>query len=145
MNIEDILKNGAETFAKSNLSGEAGSNLNLESIQSAIANLLGDGSGKINIGSLLAGIQEGGVQSMVESWLGDGENAPISVEQVSSLIGSDKLREFASKLGLSQEEAAGGLSEALPQIVDNSSSSGSLLDAIGGVDGAMGFAKKLFG
>ena len=52
---------------------------------------------------------------------------------------------FASKLGLSQEEAAGGLSDALPQMVDKASSGGSLLDSIGGVSGALSMAGKLFG
>jgi hypothetical protein len=42
-------------------------------------------------------------------------------------------------------EAAGGLSDALPQMVDKASSDGSLLDSIGGVSGALGMASKLFG
>jgi uncharacterized protein YidB (DUF937 family) len=61
------------------------------------------------------------------------------------MLGADKISEFASKLGLSNEEAAGGLSEALPQMVDKASSGGSLLDSIGGISGAVGLAGKLFG
>ena len=60
------------------------------------------------------------------------------------MLGADKIGEFASKLGLSNEEAAGGLSEALPQMVDKASSGGSLLDSIGGVSGAISMASKLF-
>ncbi|TKB08455.1 YidB family protein [Desulforhopalus sp. IMCC35007] len=63
---------------------------------------------------------------------------------MSSVLGSDRIAEFASKLGLSTEEAAGGLSEALPQIMDKGSSGGSLLDSLGGVEGVMGLAGKLF-
>jgi len=48
-------------------------------------------------------------------------------------------------LGLSTSEAAGGLSEALPQMVDNASSGGSLLDSFGGIEGVTGLAGKLFG
>jgi uncharacterized protein YidB (DUF937 family) len=61
------------------------------------------------------------------------------------MLGTDKISEFASKLGLSNEEAAGGLSDAIPQIVDKASSGGSLLDSFGGVSGAIGLASKLFG
>ena len=63
----------------------------------------------------------------------------------SNMLGADKIADFASKLGLSNEEAAGGLSEALPQMVDKASSGGSLLDSIGGISGAVGLASKLFG
>ena len=61
------------------------------------------------------------------------------------MFGSDKISEFASKLGLSEDEAAGGLSEALPQLVDKASSGGSLLESMGGISGALGMAGKLFG
>lgn len=61
------------------------------------------------------------------------------------MFGSDKISEFASKLGLSEDEAAGGLSEALPQLVDKTSSGGSLLESMGGLSDALGMAGKLFG
>ena len=57
------------------------------------------------------------------------------------MFGSDKISEFASKLGLSEDEAAGGLSEALPQLVDKASSGGSLLESMGGISGALGIIR----
>lgn len=145
MNIEEILKNAAETFSNSNLSGEAGSGLDHGSLTSALSNLLGADGGSLDLGSILSSMKEGGLGSILDSWLGDGANSVVSPEQISSMLGSDKIAEFASQLGLSQEDATGGLSEALPQLIDKSSSGGSLLDSIGGVEGALGFAKKLFG
>lgn len=61
------------------------------------------------------------------------------------MFGSNQISEFASKLGLSQEEAAGGLSDAIPQMVDKASSGGSIMDSIRGLSGALGAAGKLFG
>jgi uncharacterized protein YidB (DUF937 family) len=90
-------------------------------------------------------MDSGGLGAIAQSWLGDGDNQPVSPEQVTNMFGADKISEFASKLGLSNEEAAGGLSEALPQMVDKASTGGSLLDSIGGVSGAIGLAGKLFG
>ncbi len=143
MNMDEILQLGAKMFSKSNLSGDTGSNLDMGALASALSGLT-SGSGGFDLGALMKNLDTGGLADMAKSWLGDGANAGISPDQVSNVIGSDKIAEFASKLGLSTEEAAGGLSEALPHMVDNASSGGSFLDSIGGVEGVLGFAGKLF-
>ncbi len=144
MNTNELLQMGAKIFSKSDLSGDAGSNLDTNSLVSALSGLTG-GDGDFNLGALMNNLDAGGLGDIAKSWLGDGANEGITPEQISSVMGSDKIAEFASKLGLSEKEAAGGLSEALPQMVDNASSGGSLLDSIGGVEGALGLAGKLFG
>ena len=144
MNMDDILQMGAKIFSESNLSGDAGSKLDLNSLASALSGVTGGGQG-FDLGSLMNSLNAGGLGDIAKSWLGDGSNEGISPDQVSSMLGPDKIAEFASKLGLSNEEAAGGLSEALPQIMDKASSGGSLLDSIGGIEGAIGLAGKLFG
>ena len=142
--MDELLQMGATMFSKSNLSGDAGSNLDLGSLTSALSGLT-DGDGGFDLGGLMKNLNAGGLGDMAKSWLGDGANMGISADQIGSVIGSDKLSEFASKLGLSVDEAAGGLSDALPQMVDKGSSGGSLLDSIGGLEGALGLAGKLFG
>jgi uncharacterized protein YidB (DUF937 family) len=144
MNMDELLQMGAKMFSESNLSGDAGSNLDVSSLASALSGLTG-GDGGFNLGALIKNLDAGGLGDMAKSWLGDGDNKGISPEQISSTLGSEKIAEFASKLGISEKEAAGGLSEALPQMVDKASSGGSFLDSIGGVEGALGFANKLFG
>lgn len=144
MNMDELLQLGATMFSKSNLSGDAGSNLDMGSLASALSGLTGE-KGGFDLGALMNNIEAGGLGDMAKSWLGDGANTGISPDQISNAIGSDKIAEFASKLGLSTEEAAGGLSDALPQMVDNASSGGSILDSFGGIEGVMGLASKLFG
>ncbi len=143
MKMDDLLRMGAKIFSESNLSGDAGSNLDLGSIVSALSGVTG-GQG-FDLGSLMSRLNAGGLGDIAKSWMGDGANDGISADQVTNMLGSDKIAEFASKLGLSNEEAAGGLSEALPKIMDQGSSGGSLLDSIGGIEGALGLASKLFG
>ena len=143
MNMDDLLQMGAKVFSESNLSGDAGSNLDLGSIVSALSGLTG-GQG-FDLGSIMSNLDAGGLGDIAKSWLGDGGNEGISPEQVTSVLGSDKVADFASQLGLSTDDAVGGLSEALPKIMDQGSSGGSLLDAIGGIEGAIGLAGKLFG
>ena len=146
MDMTDLLKMGASAFMNSNRSGDAGSGLDLSSLTSALAGLTGgDDEGGFDIGSLLGKMQGGGMAEIAQSWLGDGDNAPVEEDHIKDLFGADKISEFASKLGLSEEEAVGGLRDAVPQIVDKASSGGSILDSIGGIGGAINIASKLFG
>jgi len=146
MDMTDLLKMGASAFMNSNRSGDAGSGLDLSSLTSALAGLTGgDDEGGFDIGSLLGKMQGGGMAEIAQSWLGDGDNAPVEDDHIKDLFGADKISEFASKLGLSEEEAVGGLRDAVPQIVDKASSGGSILDSIGGIGGAINIASKLFG
>lgn len=146
MDMAQLLKMGAKMFIDSKLSGDAGSRLDMGNLTSALAGLTaGGGGGGFDLGALLSNMDAGGLGAIAKSWLGDGDNEPVSPNQVTSMFGAEKISEFASVLGLSNEEAAGGLSEALPHMVDNASSGGSLLDSIGGVSGAIGLASKLFG
>lgn len=147
MDMVELLKLGAKMFINSKQSGNAGSGLDIGALTSALSSLAGEGRGDagFDLGSLLSKMNSGGLGDVAQSWLGDGDNAHVSPDQVTNMLGADKITEFASKLGLSSEEAAGGLSEALPHMVDKASSGGSLLDSIGGVSGAIGLAGKLFG
>jgi uncharacterized protein YidB (DUF937 family) len=145
MDIASLIKIGAETFMKSDKSGEAGSGLDIGTLGTALSGLMGGGQGGIDLGSLMSKFSSAGLGNIVNSWLGDGSNASVSTDQIMEMFGSNKISEFASTLGLSQEAAAGGLSDAIPQMVDKASSGGSLLDSVGGLSGALGMAGKLFG
>ena len=145
MDIASLLKIGAQAFINSNKSGDAGSGLDIGNLGSALSNLLGGGQGGLDLSSLVSKFSSAGLGNLVNSWLGDGANESISADQITEMFGSNKISEFASKLGLSQNEAAGGLTDALPQLVDKASSGGSLLDSIGGLSGVLGAAGKLFG
>ena len=82
--------------------------------------------------------------SLANSWLGDGANDAISAEGVMDIFDADKLSSFASQLGLDQQVANEGLAGMLPDLVNENSSGGSLLDAVGGIGGAADLARKLF-
>lgn len=147
MDMGDLIKMGATMFIQSKLSGDNGSGLDLSSLTSALSGLAGGNSsgGGLDIGSILGNMQSGGMADLAASWLGDGDNKDISSDQVTNIFGSDKISDFASKLGLSEDEAVGGLRDALPQMVDKASNGGSILDSIGGIEGALGMASKIFG
>lgn len=147
MDMGDLVKMGATMFMNSKMSGDNGSGLDIGSLVSALSGLAGGNAqgGGLDIGSILGNMQSGGMADMAASWLGDGDNDAISSEQVTNIFGQDKISDFASKLGLSEDEAVGGLQDAIPSMVDQASSGGSILDSIGGISGAIGLASKMFG
>ena len=133
----DITQLGAQL-----LNDNLGLNVDPQTIQSALSSLLGDGSGNIDLAALAGQFAAGGgLGDVVNSWLGDGSNSPISAETINNVLGSDKVANFASQLGTDTDSAAGGLADMLPQLIDQASSGGSLLDSAGGLLGA---AKSLF-
>lgn len=131
----------ATQLLASKLGNSGGGNTDL--VQSVIGNLLG-GSQKqgIDLGSLVGGLQKSGLSDIAESWLGDGDNAKISRSQIEGMLGSDKIQEAASQLGADQNDLLRGLQNMLPQVVDKSSSGGSLLDSVGGIGGLANLAGK---
>lgn len=131
----------ATTVLASKLGGSAGGNSDM--LQSVIGSLLGGSGGQgIDLGSLVGNLQGGGLADIAESWLGDGDNAEISESQITDLLGSDKLKQAAQQLGADEGDLLSGLKEMLPQVVDKSSSGGSLLDSVGGIGGLASMASK---
>lgn len=147
MDLTDLLKMGASVIQGN--SDDATTGLDGDMLSNALGTLLGGSDGGIDLGSLVSGLSENGLGSIVGSWLGSGENESISMDSITDLLGADKISEFASSLGLSEESAKGALADALPNIVDKASEGeGSLvedlLSNIGGVEGAMGMLGKMF-
>ena len=148
MDLTDLLKMGASVIQGN--SDDATTGLDTDAISNALGNLLGGGAdGGIDLGSLMSGLSENGLAGVVGSWLGSGENEPISLDSITDLLGGDKVSEFASSLGLSEESAKGALADALPNIIDKATSGeGSIVDdmlaQVGGVDGAMNMLGKMF-
>lgn len=115
---------------------------NNAAIGSVLGSLMGGGGqGGLDVGSLVNGLKAKGMGDIAESWLGDGDNADISPDQLKEVLGSEKITEAAAELGTDEDSLLAGLKDALPGLVDKSSSGGSLLDAAGGLGG---LAKKLF-
>jgi len=108
---------------------------------SVIGSLIGGGN-SMDIGGLVSGLQSKGLGDVAESWLGDGANKAISASQLKDVLGADKITAAAAQLGTDEGSLLDSLKDAVPQMVDKSSSGGSLLDSVGGVGGLAGMAKK---
>ena len=62
--------------------------------------------------------QQKGLGGVISSWIGTGQNLPISAEQLQSVLHCDVLQNIVAKTGLDQTQVASVLSQVLPHIVD---------------------------
>lgn len=81
--------------------------------------------------SMLSNSQTGGISGLAEqfagqglghivsSWIGTGQNLPITPEQLQKVLGSEQVQAIAAKVGMSPDEVNTGLAQILPQIVDH--------------------------
>jgi uncharacterized protein YidB (DUF937 family) len=70
--------------------------------------------------------EQQGMGDTIKSWIGNGENQPISPGQVHQVIGADTLRELAAKVGMTPEDLAAKLSTLLPTAVDKMTPNGTI-------------------
>jgi uncharacterized protein YidB (DUF937 family) len=90
-----------------------------------VSNLLG-GNGGGGLQSLLGQFQEKGLGDAVASWIGTGQNSPISAEQLQSVLGTAQVAAIAQKVGISPADASSALARMIPEVVDHLSPGGQL-------------------
>jgi len=61
---------------------------------------------------------EAGLGEVVGSWIGKGDNLPVSADQLKEVLGSDLLGKLAGQLGMDPAQASGQLADMLPGLVD---------------------------
>ncbi len=126
--------------------GGGGQSALLNIVMGMLANRSGGQQGGVDmgggLGDLMAKFQQGGMGDVMSSWIGSGQNMPISGDQLSNVLGSDMVGKIASQLGISHGEAAGQLSQVLPQVVDKLTPNGQMpeggLGDIGAILGRFG-------
>lgn len=70
------------------------------------------------LSGLVEKIAAGGLADQVASWVGKGENLPISAEQIQEVLGSSFVQGLAAKMGINTADVAGSLAGMLPQVID---------------------------
>jgi uncharacterized protein YidB (DUF937 family) len=98
--------------------GQQGGGLNAQLINAAIGMLSNDG-GQGGLGGLAAKFQQAGLGDAMGSWIGTGDNHAVSGDQMTSALGHDTISDIASKLGMSNGDAAGQLSQILPGLINH--------------------------
>jgi uncharacterized protein YidB (DUF937 family) len=86
-------------------------------LQAAMSLLVNNGQNG-GLQGLMERFQEAGLGNAVSSWIGTGENVPVTPGQVQQALGDGPLQQISEESGLTQDETANHLSELLPTLVD---------------------------
>ena len=70
-----------------------------------------------------------GLGGVVSSWIGTGQNQPISSEQLQTVLHGEALQNAAQKAGMDPSQLAGMMSQLLPHVVDKLTPNGQIPDA----------------
>src|SRR4051812_42944840 len=70
------------------------------------------------VSGVLDKFRQAGYADHADTWQGTGSNMPISGTQMQEVLGSGTIGQIAQQLGLSHGDAAGGLAQMLPQLID---------------------------
>ncbi|HPU79240.1 YidB family protein [Accumulibacter sp.] len=98
------------------LLGGAGGNTGAGGVGAVLGGVLSGDTG--GLGRLLDQLQRAGFGEQVSSWVGNGQNLPISPAAIAQVFGGDALAQVAQQAGVSEAEASEGLSQLLPEVVD---------------------------
>src|SRR5580658_1455702 len=79
-----------------------------------------------DLNGLVAALEKGGLGPQVQSWLGNGQNLPITADQLKAVLGNAQVQDFARHLGVPVDEMLKLLAQYLPEIVDKASPNGVL-------------------
>ncbi len=78
------------------------------------------------LSGLVQQFHDKGLGSLASSWVGTGQNLPISADQIQHVLGSDQVKELAAKVGISPEAASSHLAQLLPLVIDKLTPNGQL-------------------
>ena len=109
---------------KAGLGGLKGADTGQSDALGAVLALLNGQGGGLN--GLVQLFQSQGLGDVVASWIGTGQNLPISADQIHKTLGSQQLSQFASQAGVSSDAAGATLASLLPTIIDRLTPNGQL-------------------
>ena len=109
-----------------------------------VVGMLGNDNKQGGLGGLLEKFNQAGMGDAARSWVGHGDNTPISGDQLGQVLGGDMMGDLAAKLGMSNGDAAGQLANVLPGLIDKLTPSGHApAGGLGNSDDLMGMLGAL--
>jgi uncharacterized protein YidB (DUF937 family) len=75
--------------------------------------------------------ESSGLGQKIDSWIGTGQNEPITAEEIKQGLGEDELDRMAQESGKSADELAHELSRDLPRAVDEATPTGQIQTPVG--------------
>jgi uncharacterized protein YidB (DUF937 family) len=95
---------------------------------------------------MVQSFHEKGLGGLVSSWVGSGQNMPITADQIHQVLGSDQVKALAARAGISPDQAGSAIAQLLPGIVDKLTPNGevpthsNVMERVGGLLQSLGKA-----
>jgi uncharacterized protein YidB (DUF937 family) len=106
---------------KSVLSGDASPTELMDDLEQIV--------GDVDLGHLKEQFDAAGLGDKVQSWIGTGDNEPLSADEVKEALDPSQLQAIADKAGVDVDTAAADVAETLPQLVNKLTPDGVLPSA----------------
>ena len=78
------------------------------------------------LGGLLNKLQQGGLSDQTNSWVGSGQNQPVSPGQLGQALGPNIIKTLSQVTGLSEDDLSKQLSQVLPGVINGLTPNGRL-------------------
>ena len=78
------------------------------------------------LGQVLQDLQRSGQGRTAQSWVGRGENEDIAPDDLANALGADTISALSQQTGMSRDDLLQGLSQNLPELVDQLTPDGRL-------------------
>jgi uncharacterized protein YidB (DUF937 family) len=110
MGLFDDLKNDVlgNVLGTGNLSG------NNKTVMEALVGLASSGG----IQKILDLLNKAGLTDKVKSWIGNGDNIPVSADEIKDALGTKILKPLSEKTGLDVSDIAQSITEILPDLIN---------------------------
>jgi len=70
------------------------------------------------LAGVLEKFKDNGLAEQTASWIGKGDNSPVSAAQIVSVLGDGQIAQMAAKFGITPEVLIGLIAEHLPNVID---------------------------
>jgi uncharacterized protein YidB (DUF937 family) len=78
------------------------------------------------LGGLLNKLEQGGLSNQTKSWVGTGQNQPVSPGQLGSALGANIVKTLSQMTGVSEDQLTKTLSQGIPVIINTLTPNGRL-------------------
>ena len=82
--------------------------------------------GSSGLDVLLRQFQQNGFGEIINSWIGAGQNQPISPTQLRQAMGQERINDISENTGVPHDDLLSQLSKILPEVVDKLTPNGKL-------------------
>src|SRR6516164_7318379 len=104
-------------------SGQTGATGEANPLMGIISSLLTQSGG---LQGLASKFMQSGQGNAFQSWVGMGENQPVSNNEIQRALGSEQVNAIATRMGVDPAQASNFLAEYLPKIVDKLTPAGKI-------------------